>query len=136
MDAFAVAVEGALSGLFGPFDVSPQTLTLTSNPLTNVVIPNLSFSTTEVLSATIKYAITQTSSTNNAYEAGTLTIVYNPQGPATNKWEVARQFVGNGDVSFTVTDAGQVQLSTTALGGINYVGSISYSATALLIMET
>lgn len=133
VDAFAVAVEGALSGLVGPFDVPPQVLVIDSyNPGTNINIPSLSFSTSVVRGAFIRYTVYRSTSLTNAYEIGELRIVYNPTGPTNNKWEVGRQFVGDGEITFTVTDVGQVQFTTTALSGINHTGQLTFTAQALL----
>ena len=133
---FAVAVENALAGVVGPFDVSPQTLIIdTYNPGTNINIPNLSFSTTVVRGAFIRYTVFRSTSMTSAYEIGELKIVYNPSGPVNNKWEVGRQYVGDGSITFNVTDTGQVQFTTTTLSGINHTGQLSYSAVALLQME-
>lgn len=59
-------------------------------------------------------------------------MVYNPNGPSGNKWEVGRIANGDASVTFNVTDTGQVQISTLTLAGINHVGKIAYSGTAFL----
>lgn len=129
---FAEAVQNVLSGVFGPFDVSTQSFSLDSfNPASNINIPNLVFSTNSVRGAFIKYVIFRTTSINTAYEIGQLNIVYNPNGPSGNKWEVGRQTIGDGQVTFTVTDSGQVQISTLAMAGVNHTGKITYLAQAL-----
>ncbi len=133
---FAEAVQNALSGVVGPADVAPQTLVLDSyNPGTSINVPNLNFSTTTVRAAFIRYAMYRSTNSTSAYEAGTLIIVYNPNGSTNQKWDQGRQYVGNGQISFTVKDTGQVQLNVSALAGINHSGKISYSAQALLQTE-
>lgn len=130
---FATAVQNTLSGLAGAADVFPQTFVIDNfNPGTAVDIPNLTFSTTIVRSAFIRYDVFRTTSSITAYEAGTIIMVYNPNGPTGNKWEYDRSYVGNGQISFTITDTGQVQLNTVALAGINHTGVITYAAQALL----
>ncbi len=134
---FAVAVQDALAGIVGPADVSPQTLVIDNyNPASNIVIPNLNFSTTLVRAVFIKYALYRSTNSASAYEVGTLTIVYNPNGSTNAKWDQSKSSVGNGQISFAVTDVGQVQLNVAALAGINHTGNLSYSATALLQNET
>lgn len=133
VDAFAEAVQDALAGVVGPADVSPQVFTIDLyNPGSNVNIPNLTFSTTIVRSAVIKYSVYRSTDVASAYEAGTLTVVYNPNGLTGQKWEMGQQFIGDGDIEFNITDVGQVQMSTTALTGTNHVGKLSYTAAALL----
>jgi hypothetical protein len=131
--AFAVATQNALSGIVGPADVPPQTFALdTFNPGTSVNIPNLTFSTAIVRSAFIRYSVFRTTSTTTLSEAGTLTITYNPSNPTGSLWETSRVAVGNAQITFYVTDAGQVQFTTAMLGGLNHTGSLEYSASAAL----
>jgi len=129
---FAKAVELALASVVGPYDVPPQVYTMVSNVNTLVNLPNLNFPTTAVRSAFIRYAVYRTTSTNVAYEAGQIMIVYNPSNPPGNKWEVSQDFIGNGQITFTIADTGQVEFSTTALPGINHSGRITYVAQAVL----
>lgn len=129
---FAQAVEAALSIAIGTFDISPQVMNIdASNPGTNVNIHNLSFSTTQVRGAFIRYTVYRNTSTTTAVEGGTIEIVYNPAGPVNNKWEISRVRTGNAFIDFTVTDVGQVQFTTATLSGINHVGRLSYEANAL-----
>lgn len=131
VDTFAVAVQDALAGLVGPADVTPQVFVIDNyNPGTNINVPNLSFSTTTVRAAFIKYALYRSTDATSAYEAGTLIAVYNTAGGV---WDVAQgPYAGNGQFSFNMTNVGQVQITTNTLAGINHTGHLSYSATALL----
>lgn len=130
---WAGGVTDALSSLVGPFDVIPQQFILDTVPnAVDTAITNLSFSTTEVRSALITYALYRNTSTTTVSEAGTLTIVYNPSNGVGLKWEMLRESDSDAQVVFSVDDDGQVFINTTALGGINYNGFISYSAKALL----
>lgn len=137
---FAQLVANALSAVIGAYDVSPQVFILdpfnpTSSP-TNV--PSLSFPTTNVRAAFIKYSVFRTTSTTTSYQAGNIIVVYNPNNSVGNKWELIRDTVGKDSVSypediyFTITDAGQVQFTTNALPGINHVGRLTYTAQALV----
>jgi hypothetical protein len=133
---FAQAVSAALAGIVGPADVAPQTLVLDPyNPGSDIIIPNLTFSTTTVRAAFIRYAVYRQTTTQNGSEAGTLTIVYNPNNPINNKWEYDRTYVGNAQVQFSISDQGSVQISTIGFTGIDHVGSLSYVAQALLQVE-
>lgn len=133
---FAEAVENVLTGVFGPFDVAPQSFALDLfNPATGVNIPHLTFTVQAVQAVFIKYTVNRTTDVTTAYEVGEIKMVYNPNGPSGSKWEVGRQYNGNGLVTFTVLDIGQVQINTQLLTGSNHRGTIVYSASALLINE-
>lgn len=132
--AFAQAVASALSGAVGPADISPQVMNIDAqNPTsTNVDITNLSFSTTTVRAATISIATYRTTDSTSAYEFDTIMVTYNSANSIGQKWEMIREYEGNGSITFNITDTGQVQFTTTALSGTNHAGILSYSAKALL----
>lgn len=129
---FAQAVEKALASVAGPFDVPPQIFVMTSNANTNVSLPSLAFPTSNVQGAFIEYTVFRTTTTTKVAEFGTIEIVYNPDNPIGNKWEIAREFTGDGNVTFSITDTGQVQFSSTLIGGASHSGTIGYLAKALL----
>lgn len=133
VDQFAQAVEGALNSVTGAFDVAPQALIIDAfNPGTNIPIAALSFPTASVRSAFIRYAVFRSTNTTSVYESGELEIVYNPNGPINNKWEVAQRLVGNGDITFSVTDTGQVEFSTIAIAGSSHTGQLTFVAQSIL----
>lgn len=133
---FAQAVEDALSSVVGPFDVGSQIQIIdASNPGTNVNLTNLNFPISTVRGAFIRYSVSRTTNSTSAFESGNLMVVYNPDGSIGSKWEMVRDYVGDGQITFNITDTGQVQFSTTALAGINHEGRISFVAQALLQSE-
>jgi hypothetical protein len=133
------ALTDAINGVTGTYDVPPQVQNIdANNSSSNVDVDDLVFPVSEVRSATIFYSVhrqTEDSGSGDqeeVSEGGIITIVYNASNSTNNKWEIAQQKAGEADISFTVTDLGQVQFSTTALTGINHTGKISYRAVAVL----
>lgn len=133
---FAEAVELALATVVGPYDVPPQIYIMTSNTNTNIPLPGLSFPTSNVQGAFIEYTVfeqTTTVTPTTVAEFGTLEISYNPNGPVNNKWEISRVYTGSPSfVTFTITDTGQVQFSSTPIPGATFTGTIGFTAKALL----
>ena len=130
---FAQAVAQTLNGFAGAFDILPQVYNMTSNLNTDVAVSNLDFPPSNVTGAFIRYTVTR--STNNPLtvdEAGTLTIDYNSTNPSGHKWEIQREYIGDAQVTFAITDAGQVTFSSTALAGGAHVGQIQFVAQALV----
>lgn len=134
---FAQAVESALESVVGPFDITPQVYVMSSNVNTDVNVPNLAFPVSNVRGAFIRYSVYR--QTDNPLpadttlsESGTITTTYNPNGTTNNKWAITREYVGDAQITFTITDTGQVTFSTTSLAGTNHVGRITYAAQALL----
>jgi hypothetical protein len=129
---FAQAVEAALNIAVGPNDVPPQTLIIDSyNPGSNVDIPNLQFSTSEVRGAYIYYTVYRNTSLSTVSENGVILAVYNPTGSVNEKWTLSREYTGESSVTISMTDTGQAQLSTATLSGTGHNGILSYYAKAL-----
>jgi len=129
---FAEAVEAALQGVVGNFDIVPQTFNITAVP--NAVatnIPNLAFSIAEVRGAFIRYSVFRETTSANASETGEFRISYNPNNSPGSQWESNRISTGNASIDLTITDTGQVQITLTALGGSNHVGQFNFTAQAL-----
>lgn len=129
---FAQAVESALQGIVGPFDIAPQIYTMTSNVNTDIDVSNLAFPTSQVRGAFIRYSVFRTTTTNTVSESGNLIVTYNPDAATNEKWAITRDFVGDADITFSITDVGQVTFSTTSLAGASHTGAITYTAQALL----
>lgn len=130
---FAKAVEESLQSVAGPFDVPTQYLTIDAyNPGSNISMPSFTFPTSDVRGAQLIYAINRTTDSQELTEFGSIDINYNASRPIGNKWEMVRESAGDAEVIFTMTDTGQVLLTTTAIAGSNHQGVISYQAKALL----
>ena len=133
------ALADAVNSVTGSYDVAPQAQNIdANNSSSNVDLNNLAFPSADVRAATIYYTVYRKTDPSGppdgqeVTEAGTLEINFNDSNPATQKWEMVRSFQGDGAISFSITDLGQVQFSTTALTGINHVGIVSYRAISIL----
>lgn len=131
---FAQAVEAALSGLISTGDVSKQNFTLNAsqNVATGVTLTGLSFSTSVVRAAFIRYAVfREVTQPNTGYEAGEITVIYNPSNPTNQKWELQQDRVGDASISFSIDDNGQLYFSTTSIGTGTHSGKIAFVAQSL-----
>lgn len=132
---FAEAVQDALAGVTGSYDVPPQVLSIPSEINTNVSIPRLTFPVSEVRSVIVTYAIYRESTDTNEAEAGELEFVYDTLA---GEWILNREAVGTDvvNVTFDVTNTGQVRFSTSAMESGSYQeGTLSYQAKAILQSE-
>jgi hypothetical protein len=129
---FAQLVAAALQFSFGPFDIPPQTYTMTSNVNTNVALPNLAFPPSEVQGAIINYCVFRNTNSTVASETGQIFVNYNSSFPTGQKWEISTNHVGIAQITFSISDVGQVQFSTTSITGTGYTGFITYQASAIL----
>jgi hypothetical protein len=129
---FAEAVEDALAVAVGTGDITPTSITLDSfNGVTDQSITGLSFSTSTIRAAFISYSIYRTTSAADAAEAGQLIVLFNDNNGVGEKWEILREYSGDGQTTFSITDAGQVQFSNTALAGTGHAGKLRFMAKAL-----
>lgn len=129
---FAKAVEGALNSFVGPFDIPPQIFIMTSNANTNVDLPNLSFPTASVQGAIISYSVYRNTTVETITETGTLMVNYNSTAGVGLKWEISREYIGDAQVTFNITDVGQVQFSSALIPGTSHDGKVIYQAKAIL----
>jgi hypothetical protein len=129
---FALAVQEAFLATIGPYDISPQSYDISSfNPASNQSILGLSFSTAAVRGAFIRYTVYRSTNTTTLAECGLMQIVYNPTNPVGHLWEVTREYAGDAQVTFNITDLGQVQMSSTTLSGTGYTAKITFAAQSL-----
>jgi len=140
IDAFTAMAE-AVNAFAGTYDVAPQTKNIDIyNSSSNIDINNLIFPQPDVRGVTVFYTVSRkTSETtfgagdNQEFsEVGSLEMVYNSSRGTGLKWEIGRMGEGDAKITFNVTDAGQVQFTTTALTGISHTGTLSYRAISVL----
>lgn len=129
---FATLTANALSSVVGPYDILSQSFVIDAyNPGTSITIPNLAFSTSTVRAAFIKYSCSRSTDSNMVYEAGQIIIVYSANNPTGNKWEIITERAGDAQIDLEITDSGQMTVTTSSISGLNHVGRLNFSATAL-----
>ena len=130
---WAVEVTDVLQTLAGTNDITETIFTLTNNTSSPSNITALSFNPSTVRSATVEYSIYILTSSTERAEAGTLKLVYKNGGPIGAKWSIGNVFFGDDcGIVFSVTDAGQVQYTSTNIAGTGYSGVIHFTATVTL----
>lgn len=93
----------------------------------------MSFNPTAVRGANLDYSIYRNTSTTEFAEKGQLQLVYKNGGTVGSKWTIGRVFFGDdAGITFTMTDAGQIQYTSTNMSGTGYSGIVKFEAKALL----
>lgn len=130
---FAQAVELALSGLTSVGDLGKDYFPLTSghNPVSNLSITGFAFDPSLVRSVFARYYVYRETTTTKVAESGTMKMVYNPDNSVGNKWELSIDRVGDAEAVFSITDAGQVEVTLSSIGGSNHEGKIGFTAQVL-----
>ena len=128
---WAEAVTTALSALIGTGDILPSTYSIPNNS-TNQDVVGLAFNSSEIRSANINYNVYRKSNTETGIaESGVMLLDLNDTGAVGQKWQLTIQKNGEAGVSFSVTDSGQIQVTSSDIGLAGYVGTMRFSAKAL-----
>jgi hypothetical protein len=129
-------IAEALTISAGPFDIPPQNFVMTSNVNTNVPIPNLEFPVSAVQGSIIFYGVQRSTNSTKVSQSGILILNYDPTQSPGSLWQITDEFASansNGaDITFNVTDVGQLQFSTTSIAGTGHTGTINFRALAVL----
>lgn len=133
---FAEAVAEVLASLSNPNDILETTFTIGNNISSATNVLGLAFNTGAVRSAEIAYSVIRSSAANptGIVEAGTMTAVYDSAAGAGSKWQMTiGPITGAGaGVTFSITDAGQVQYQSSNIGATTYVGEMRFRAKTIL----
>lgn len=131
--SWAVEVTEVLSSLLGPNDILQTSFNINNNVSTPTNITGLVFNTATVRGATIEYSVYRISTANpsgNA-ETGIITLIYDDSAAPGSRWQMAiGNISGDAGINFSITDAGQVQYTSTDINSVGYSGVIKFSAKA------
>lgn len=131
--SWAQAVTDVLNTLLAPGDILETSFAIANNVSSDTNINGLVFDSGSIRAANITYAVYRMSTANpsgNA-ESGTIQLTFDNSAAPGSKWIVAVQNSGNAGITFTCTDAGQVQYKSTDIGTPGYSGQIKFSARTL-----
>lgn len=129
-------IAEALTISSGPFDIPPQNFVMTSNVNTNVPIPNLEFPVSAVQGSIVFYGVQRSTSSTQVSQSGILILNYDPTQSPGNLWQITDEYSSahssGADITFNVTDVGQLQFSTTSIAGTGHQGTVNFRALAVL----
>jgi len=130
---WAEAVTNALTALIAPGDILPTSLVIQDGQSTAADVTGLFFNSNTIRAANIDYAVYRVSSSTNpgVAESGRLMIDLNDTAPTGSKWSLIQIKNGDAGVTFSVTDGGQIQYTSTTIGLTGYTGVIDFSAKTL-----
>lgn len=131
---WAVAVTEALATLIGPGDILSTTFAIDNNISVATNINGLLFDSGTIRAANVSYTIYRTSTANPAghSETGTILLTFDDSAPVNEKWKMTQTQNGDAGVPISITDAGQAQYMSTDIGATGYVGTIVFTAKALV----
>lgn len=131
---WADAVTTALNSLLGTGDILETTFSIDNNISVLTNVNGLQFDPGTIRAVNIDYSIYRTSDTTPSgnVETGTIYLIYDDSASVGSKWNLSQRVDGPGaGVSFFITDAGQVQYTSTDIGSTGYSGEIHFRAKTL-----
>jgi hypothetical protein len=130
---WAAAVTDVLASVVSTTDILQTSFTIANNVSSATNITTMTFDTALVRAANISYSIYRKtdSATSGNVESGVIYLTYDNGASSGNKWLLGQQKNGESSVVFSITDAGQVQYTSSNLAGANYVGTLKFTAKTL-----
>jgi hypothetical protein len=130
---WAQAVTDVLNTILSPSDILETSYAINNNVSTATNINRLAFDPGTVRAANVTYTIYRISAANPSgnVESGTIYLNYDNSASLGSKWNLGQQKIGESGVVFTITDAGQVQYTSSDIGDSSYTGSIKFLAKTL-----
>ncbi|PCI45881.1 MAG: hypothetical protein COB41_00385 [Proteobacteria bacterium] len=131
--AYLVEVSKVLNSLLGPGDLLETTFNVANDISVAEDIVGLAFDTGTVRAVIIEYSSYRVSDANpsgNA-ETGVLMMIYDNSASAGNKWLLVQDSSEDSGITFSVTDVGQFQYTSTDIDSTNYSGVLKFKARTL-----
>ena len=129
--AWAVAVTDVLGSVVGPGDIVLTAASIANNQASPTNVVGLAFDTTSVRGALVEYAIYRVTTGGGATELAEMGSMYLAYKSTAASWELAVVGLTNAGVTFSVTNTGQVQYTSTNITGSSYSGTIKFRARAI-----
>jgi hypothetical protein len=129
---WAEAVTGQINSIVSEDEILTKSFVIVNNTTSASDVTGLVFDFTSVRAAIVSYTIIRTTSTvtSGKAELGYINILYDGGASAGSQAIVQQdQLAGDAGVTFTCTDTGQVQYTSTNLAGLGYSGVMKFSAT-------
>lgn len=124
------AMAASLNSITGDDDILLSNFSIPSVQAVATDVTNLIFDTATVRGAIIDYSLYRISNSQELSETGTMYVSY-ANGAASPKWSLAQYYTGNSNVTFSITDAGQIQYTATTLTGTYTSGVMKFKARTL-----
>lgn len=131
---WAIAVTDVLNSILAPGDILLTNASINNNIAVATNINGLLFDPAMVRAANVSYSIFRVSTSNPTgfVEEGTIFLVYNNNASAGNKWLLSQRMNGDAHVTFNITDAGQLQYTSSDIGTAGYSSTMRFTARTLL----
>ncbi len=130
--AWSVAVTEVLNSVVGTGDIVPTVALIVNNQVSPANITGLIFSPTIIRGAIVEYVVYRNSTGSGATEAVEVGTMYVSYKSVATQWDVAVIGGQGASVTFSITNAGQIQYTSSNFTGSTYSGTIKFRARAFV----
>ena len=130
---WASAVTDVLGSIVGTGDILQTSATIANNISSPTSIPSFNFDPILVRGAVCIASIYRVTTGGGATELAETVHIYLTYKSTAGSWEIAVVGTGSSGVTFSITNGGQVQYTSTNITGSAYSGTIKFKAQALSI---
>lgn len=123
------ALVTSVNSLQGSADIALTSFTIANNQSSVANVTGASWDTSQVRSSIMTYSVYRSTASNEVSESGQIYITYKSTA---GTWELAQNKVGESSVVFTITNAGQLQYTSSNLAGASYSGKMKFKAVSFL----
>lgn len=120
------ALAAVANNVQGPGDILSTTFPVANNVVSASNITGLAFNSSVVQGAIVQYSIYRTSSTpSEVAETGVILLSYKP---VANTWIFSQTTNGFSGITFSITNAGQFQYTSSDIGSTGYSSNMVFNA--------
>lgn len=113
----------------GSGDILTTSFNLANNQVVAANVTSASFDDSTIRGFIMSYSIYRSTTLNEESETGQIFGCYKSTA---GTWEIAQTYGGSSGVTFSITNAGQLQYTTTNLAGASYSGKLKFKASSFL----
>lgn len=121
-----VALADAASSVNPPGTILLTTFSIANNISSVSNVTGASFDNSLIQSFELSYSLYRGTSTSEGAQVGTLSGTFNR---IASTWDMSNEFNGQGGVVFSITSGGQIQYTSSNMGGSSYMGTMKFTAT-------
>lgn len=131
--AWAQAVTSALGNVAGANDILQTSATIANNISSPTNITGFSFDPLAVRGAICEYSVYRVTTGGGATELVETGTIYLSYKSTASTWDIVVVGGAGAGVTFSITNGGQVQYTSTNISGSSYSGTIKFRARSLTI---
>jgi hypothetical protein len=113
----------------GGGDILTTSFNVANNQVAPANVTGASWDTSTVRGFILSYSLYRSTNINEESETGQ---IYGTYSSTANTWQIAQTYAGSSGISFTITNAGQLQYTSSNVAGTGYSGKLKFAGKSFL----